>query len=267
MEKIIDIPRSEIAYRRFMDFRKNEPRKKLFSDQKKFLKQTPLLEEIFQYNETLFILIDISRCKILYCGGNMESIFGYSSSELKKYNLQLFFRALVPSQMSSPINMVKWTEKIYDSFPEKIKKIPLKFSCCGLQLVHKNGQKLSMLVQYHSISEDENGHFLAGIVMMEDVSHLLKSDFYWARYSCGKTGECMGLYHSQKETFQFQDIVTEREKEILHFISKGFSSKSIAAHLYITQNTVEKHRKNMIARTGARDTTALVHICKRVGVL
>ena len=63
------------------------------------------------------------------------------------------------------------------------------------------------------------------------------------------------------------DILSEREKEILRLIAVGESSKIIADKLYITQNTVEKHRRNMIARTGAKDTTALVHICRRFDII
>jgi DNA-binding NarL/FixJ family response regulator len=39
-------------------------------------------------------------------------------------------------------------------------------------------------------------------------------------------------------------------------------TKEIAETLFISLNTVDNHRSNMILQTGARDTTALVQLCK-----
>jgi DNA-binding CsgD family transcriptional regulator len=37
--------------------------------------------------------------------------------------------------------------------------------------------------------------------------------------------------------------------------------------LFISSHTVDNHRRNMIAKTGAKDTTALIQICKMVGII
>ena len=43
-------------------------------------------------------------------------------------------------------------------------------------------------------------------------------------------------------------MFTKREKQILLLISKGFTSKTIANSLFISQETVKKHRKNIIQK-------------------
>lgn len=43
-------------------------------------------------------------------------------------------------------------------------------------------------------------------------------------------------------------ILSEREKEILRCIRKGMSSKEIAASLYISVNTVNRHRQNILEK-------------------
>ena len=43
-------------------------------------------------------------------------------------------------------------------------------------------------------------------------------------------------------------MVKEREKEILRCIRKGLSSKEIAAALYISVNTVNRHRQNILEK-------------------
>ncbi|WP_025765375.1 response regulator transcription factor [Dyadobacter tibetensis] len=43
-------------------------------------------------------------------------------------------------------------------------------------------------------------------------------------------------------------MFTKREKQILLLIAKGFTSKAIANSLFISLETVKKHRKNMIQK-------------------
>ena len=62
------------------------------------------------------------------------------------------------------------------------------------------------------------------------------------------------------------NLITEREKEILTLISNGMSSKEVANELSISKETVSQHRKNMINRINAKDTSCLIHLCKSCDV-
>jgi DNA-binding CsgD family transcriptional regulator len=54
--------------------------------------------------------------------------------------------------------------------------------------------------------------------------------------------------------------VTARESEVLHLVADGLSNKDIAAALYVSPRTVEKHVESLLRKTGARSRTALVAI-------
>lgn len=56
----------------------------------------------------------------------------------------------------------------------------------------------------------------------------------------------------------FRAQLTMREKEILSCIANGLSSKQIADRLSISLNTVSNHRKNMLLKTGARNSVELL---------
>ena len=260
-------PRSDTAYRQFMDFWKKEQTSSLFSNTEAYLNQTPILEELANNNGTLYAVFDLSRYKVLYFSQNMESIFGYRNSELNKRNIQLLFRALPVHQLLFPLTIAKWQKKVYTDSAEHLHKMKIKFSFCGLRVKHKEGHEIPLLVQYHSISKNAKGHSVAGLVIVDDATHLLKANFYWARSHCLNSQKCIGQFHSKRNTNHLTDIISEREKQVLRLIAKGEPSKKIGQQLFITQNTVEKHRKNMLARTGAKDTTALVHICRRFNII
>ena len=52
--------------------------------------------------------------------------------------------------------------------------------------------------------------------------------------------------------------LTKREIEILKYIADGKSSKLIGSTLFISKETVDKHRKNMLKKTGFRNSMELV---------
>ena len=57
-------------------------------------------------------------------------------------------------------------------------------------------------------------------------------------------------------------IFTKRELEVIKKISEGKPSKIIADELVISKNTVDTHRKRIMAKTNAHNGTELINFCK-----
>jgi len=53
-------------------------------------------------------------------------------------------------------------------------------------------------------------------------------------------------------------LLTDREREILKLISKEFSNKEIAEQLFISERTVETHRKNIFRKTKTNSLVGLI---------
>ncbi|MBU8891560.1 MAG: LuxR C-terminal-related transcriptional regulator [Bacteroidales bacterium] len=60
--------------------------------------------------------------------------------------------------------------------------------------------------------------------------------------------------------------ITQREKEILLLICKGFSNNEIAKELNISDRTVEGHRANLLSKTECRNTASLAIYAVRYGL-
>ena len=54
--------------------------------------------------------------------------------------------------------------------------------------------------------------------------------------------------------------ITAREKEVLHLIAYEHSSKEIASKLYVSRETINSHRRNMMDKLGVRNTAGLVRV-------
>ncbi len=55
-----------------------------------------------------------------------------------------------------------------------------------------------------------------------------------------------------------KEALSERETEVLPLICEGFSNHEIAERLFISKRTVDKHRANILAKTGCKNTASLV---------
>jgi DNA-binding NarL/FixJ family response regulator len=55
-----------------------------------------------------------------------------------------------------------------------------------------------------------------------------------------------------------QELLTEREQEVVKLIVKEYSNKAIAEKLFISERTVETHRKNIFRKTNTASLVGLV---------
>ena len=61
--------------------------------------------------------------------------------------------------------------------------------------------------------------------------------------------------------------VSNRERDVLGLLIRGYTNPEIANKLNISQHTVKTHRKNAMTKTNAKNIAQLVAICIRQGIL
>lgn len=64
-----------------------------------------------------------------------------------------------------------------------------------------------------------------------------------------------------------EENLTRRETEVLQLISEGNSNKAIGKRLFISEETVKGHVKNILGKLGANDRTQAVSIGVRRGII
>ncbi|MDQ6478978.1 helix-turn-helix transcriptional regulator [Dyadobacter sp. LHD-138] len=62
-------------------------------------------------------------------------------------------------------------------------------------------------------------------------------------------------------------LLSKREIEILKWLQEGYTSREVADRLHISFHTVTTHRKNMLEKTNAQNTTELIRFATIKGIL
>ena len=55
-------------------------------------------------------------------------------------------------------------------------------------------------------------------------------------------------------------IITPREREVLHLIAHEYSSKEVAMKLFISYETANTHRRNIISKLGVKNTAGMIRV-------
>ena len=74
-----------------------------------------------------------------------------------------------------------------------------------------------------------------------------------------------GRMHAREDALDEQ--LSEREREILVAVCRGLSNQEIADELFISKRTVDKHRANILEKTGCKNTASLVVYAIRYGIV
>jgi DNA-binding NarL/FixJ family response regulator len=75
-------------------------------------------------------------------------------------------------------------------------------------------------------------------------------------YFSGEVGSALAEY--QKSAKENLPVLTPREKEILGLIAEGYTNPQIAEKIFLSQFTVDSHRKNLLAKLNVKNTATLI---------
>jgi DNA-binding NarL/FixJ family response regulator len=72
----------------------------------------------------------------------------------------------------------------------------------------------------------------------------------------GEVGQALTAY--QRSSMIELPALTRREKEILELIAEGYTNPQIAEKIFLSQFTVDTHRKNILAKLNVKNTASLI---------
>lgn len=235
-------------------------------DDKKYLEKSGLINLLNNQQGNVTFLIDVKHLRVIQASGSVLKYTGYSPAEFGDNVLLKFMSMFVPKQRSFMSDFVTWILSIEKNVPLEFKSRQF-ISAWGMRLFHKDGRSIRCYIDIIPIEFNAQNNPTVLMMSFQEVSHLVKGEDYCMRGIFGEDDKKIFVYYSKEDRTIDSEIISEREREVLQYISQGLDTKQIAGELKISTNTVDNHRRNMLARTGTRDTTALIQLCRMLGIV
>lgn len=199
---------------------------------------------------------------------NTELALGIHPDAFLEKGVPMVLSMMVP-KMENVSAIPELLKYMYNSIKEAPREVRENFVAYGygIQYLRPSKKSFHSMVQLIGLEFDEEGLPTLCFLINQDIEHLVKKlDNYLGRTSF-RNSDFVTTFSSSEMQMKKQDIFSDREIDVLKMLLKGYDSKQIAEKLFISSNTVDNHRKNMIRKLDARDTTALVQLAKLLGIL
>ena len=124
---------------------------------------------------------------------------------------------------------------------------------------------MRFLHQFIVLEQDRFGKSWLALIVTDLIAERAANDKPQRRMINMKTGK-LHLFNDDY-SFNSGNLLTKRETEILGLIAQGLDSRDISERLFISVNTVNNHRQNILSKTRSENTTQALLYAKRIGVI
>lgn len=200
------------------------------------LRITKILKACQESKNLMIGVYLVEEKHFLYCNNCLKTIVGGNFINLQEYGWNYWF-SIIP-----PVESILVKDTISDFFAASYLQDPLT-------------------LRYHVTNHlDEIIYVKHEILLHKIAKCTLAINYFFDITDKERLELCFGLRpdvcKSQSSSKHLH--ISAREKEVLHLIADGYSSKEIADRLFISNHTAISHRKNLIEKFQVKNTAHLI---------
>jgi hypothetical protein len=217
------------------------------------------LETMTEVNNQFFYVADVIEMKVHFTSKRSSLMIGISPEDLTFYH---FMEATHPGDIQRlNLGRAKVVKMAQDLF---ITEKGHSVLCTNIRMRVPSGEYSDFLIQcylFYTTIPYKTVFFLK-IHTNIDWHKKIKHGYHYY------TGDDLSyLRYPDDEMLMKGNIFSDREFEIIRLIELGLSSEEIARKLFISVNTVNTHRRNILDKSGKASMSDLIYYLKERGVL
>lgn len=224
------------------------PNRKDFNDLRNF----PLIP-----GKQCLYVADWKDSKITFQKG-VKEMLGYNEGE---FDMQLALNYFHPDDRNFVNRIIKGT--VMHSIQEKIYQND-HYLNLTFRLRKKNGAYIKVIRKSSIYEADDKGRLISNFSMLTDIEFISNNNkVEWDIYT----------NHLDLEKFrmnvykEFVGFFSNRELQIIKLLAAGATSSRIAENLFLSPNTVDTHRKNILRKSRCHNLMELLAFCNKNGIL
>ena len=217
------------------------------------------LEEMMKNNNQFLSVFDMLRMKTEFVSQGCIQMLGINPEDLTSYH---FKEATHPDDLKRhELGLVKTFKIAHELFVAKKGEMLIS---TNFRLRTSTGNYSNQLIQcyfFYSLVPDNTVYL---ININTDISWCKRIKHGYHYY----VGEDLSYFrYPDEELLRTGNVFTNREFEIIRMIQEGLESEQIAEKLFLSKHTINKHRKNILDKTGKTHIAELIYDLHERGLL
>jgi DNA-binding CsgD family transcriptional regulator len=217
------------------------------------------LEGIMEKNDQFFYFGDLILFQIIYTSKRSLDMLGIGPADLTGFN---FYQIMHPDDMKRHILgrtvLLKLAHDLY--LAETGHKV-LSTSC---RVKNAEGKYINLLFQFFIYYSTVPYKSVFTIKVHTNIDWFVKRKLGYHYY----LGEDLSNFrYPDREMLIQGNVFSRREFDIIKMLEKGLSSEQIAEQLFLSPNTINTHRRNILRKSGKANMSELIFDLKERGLL
>ncbi|RYU97031.1 LuxR C-terminal-related transcriptional regulator [Emticicia agri] len=226
---------------------------------KNLLKFNPLLDQTLRMQGHAFAILDIRAMTYPIILGDVEKVCGWPTEYFYEVGVEGYVKQFLPEDA---MGMGEFSKYINDYQPylsiAQAKQFRYTFD---YRFRRKDGTVNRICQDSIALRTDADGNITYFMAYVYDITPF-KREGKQHLYMSGGDNNQLVVLDNQTNTISTLTNLSKRELEIAALLGKGFTSEQIAEKLFISVNTVNTHRQNMLRKLELTDTTELLNFIR-----
>lgn len=219
------------------------------------------IDNIYPSNQSFFIIINTYEMKYEFVSKNFKRILGYEVDVLKEGGPS-FFLSLIHRE-----DLKIWLRVANDLQNYDIKKNYLDMEkkllyAYNFRMRKSSGNYLNIVAHLTPIEFDDAGKPVIAISHYTTIGEGKENPLTGSIKFLNKNNVYETIFHKNYTNEDISSKLTKREIDIIQELALNYSSKEISKRLFISQHTVDQHRRNILNKLDFNSTDELIQYCK-----
>ncbi len=233
-------------------------------DYERVMPKIELLQRLSEVERSVYAIYDMNKGNYLLKSSEQVKLFGDAQADIDgKYDASVLFGNIHPDDLNFVLETDNMTYRFFSELPADEKKdYKLVYD---FRIQNREGKFLRYMHQVIILELDKKGKSWLSLIITDMLPEQTSNEKCQRRMINMKTGK-LYLFTSDDD-LNSEILLTKREREILDLIARGYDSKNISEKLFISVNTVNNHRQNILRKTRSENTSQALLYARRLGII
>ncbi len=219
------------------------------------------LDQFLPYNATFFCVTNTQNLSFEYVSKNIYSLLGYNSENIKEKGMKFFWSKIHPEDIEL------WLKALNDLMEFTMKEILVKERrqmtyVWNYRMKNASGNYVNIVQNTTPLDFDNENKPIIGLAHYTVLNGSIELDITASAKLMNSEMEYETVYFNNFSQKLLTRGLSNRERDVVRLLVLNYSSKAIADKLFISSNTVDTHRRNILKKLNISSTGELIGLIK-----